>query len=287
MLENYIIYAILSAVFAGLFSFVWKISAEKNHNSFVAIWYAFLASAFFAGILLLFEKWNFEPLWLLLILALWNAIFYMISLVTRNSALKHIDSSIYFPIYKVLAGIIVTAMWVIIFKEELSLWELLWIIIWMFIPLILITKKENSIQKNLKQGVILAITWAIFWAITISFWKILVLNNLSPLAYVSIGGLVWWIVSLRLWGEKLWNIVKISHNKMKRYALIWGLFLFLSMYTFIHAIKGNIAIAYTINSFSILIPILLSVIFYQEKLDTKKIIVILLSIVSIVLFKVF
>ena len=264
-----------------------KFQLKKNHNSFVAIWYAFLASAFFSGILLLFEKWNFEPLWLLLILALWNAIFYMISLVTRNSALKHIDSSIYFPIYKVLAGIIVTAMWVIIFKEELSLWELLWIIIWMFIPLILITKKENSIQKNLKQGVILAITWAIFWAITISFWKILVLNNLSPLAYVSIGGLVWWIVSLRLWGEKLWNIVKISHNKMKRYALIWGLFLFLSMYTFIHAIKGNIAIAYTINSFSILIPILLSVIFYQEKLDTKKIIVILLSIVSIVLFKVF
>ena len=287
MLETYIIYAILSAIFAGLFSFVWKISAEKNHSSFIAIWYAFLSSAFFSGIFLILENWNFQPLWLLFLLALWNGTLYMVSLVTRNSALKHIDSSIYFPIYKVLAWMIVTFMWFFIFKENLSHWELLWIIIWMFIPLILITKKENSVQKNLKQGVILAIIWAIFGAITISFGKILVINNLSPIAYVAIGWIIGGVLSLKLGQEKFKNVIKISHNRIKRYALIGGLFLFLSMYTFINALKGNIAIAYTINSFSILIPIILSVIFYQEKLDIKKTIVILLSIVSIVLFKVF
>ena len=211
----------------------------------------------------------------------------MVSLVTRNSALKHIDSSIYFPIYKVLAWMIVTFMWFFIFKENLSHWELLWIIIWMFLPLILITKKENSVQKNLKQGVILAIIWAIFGAITISFGKILVINNLSPIAYVAIGWIIGGVLSLKLGQEQLKNVIKISHNRIKRYALIGGLFLFLSMYTRINALKGNIAIAYTINSFSILIPIILSVIFYQEKLDIKKTIVILLSIVSIVLFKVF
>jgi uncharacterized membrane protein len=48
--------------------------------------------------------------------------------------------------------------------------------------------------------------------------------------------------------------------------------------------EWNLAIVSTITSFSILIPIVLSVIFYKEKMTYKKAFVIFLSIISIILF---
>jgi uncharacterized membrane protein len=52
----------------------------------------------------------------------------------------------------------------------------------------------------------------------------------------------------------------------------------------VHAVTWNFAVAFTINSFSILIPIILSIIFYWEHFNLKKWMVIVLSIVSILLF---
>lgn len=287
MLESWFIYALLSALFAGLFSYSGKISAEKEHNSMISIWYSCLSSAFFSFVLFLIMWWKIDPLWLVLILSVWNGVFYMISLVARNKALKSIDSTIFFPIHKVVAWMIVTFIGVVIFRDLLSLWETLWVIVWMFVPLILITKKENSLQKNLKLWVIITVIWSISSWIAISFGKTLAINNLSILAFISVTWITWWVITLIAWKEKYKNVFVISWNKIKRYALMNWFLLTLSMYFFIKSMEWNLAIVYTINSFSILIPIILSVIFYKEKLGIRKVIVILLSILSILLFKLF
>jgi len=253
----------------------------------ISIWYSCLSSAFFSFVLFLIMWWKIDPLWLVLILSVWNGVFYMISLVARNKALKSIDSTIFFPIHKVVAWMIVTFIGVVIFRDLLSLWETLWVIVWMFVPLILITKKENSLQKNLKLWVIITVIWSISSWIAISFGKTLAINNLSILAFISVTWITWWVITLIAWKEKYKNVFVISWNKIKRYALMNWFLLTLSMYFFIKSMEWNLAIVYTINSFSILIPIILSVIFYKEKLGIRKVIVILLSILSILLFKLF
>jgi uncharacterized membrane protein len=67
------------------------------------------------------------------------------------------------------------------------------------------------------------------------------------------------------------------------WIILW-VFQYLWFYTFTHAMGGNLSIVITINSFSILIPIILSVIFYKEEMTIKKWLVIWLSILSVVLF---
>ena len=47
---------------------------------------------------------------------------------------------------------------------------------------------------------------------------------------------------------------------------------------------GNVAIVYKIISYSLFIPIILSIIFYKEKVTPKKMIAFLLTILSIALF---
>ena len=58
----------------------------------------------------------------------------------------------------------------------------------------------------------------------------------------------------------------------------------MSFLTFTKAVEWNLAIVYTINSFSILVPIILSVIFYKEEMTYKKAFVIFLSVISMLLF---
>jgi uncharacterized membrane protein len=68
------------------------------------------------------------------------------------------------------------------------------------------------------------------------------------------------------------------------FGFLIGIFHFLAFMTFQKALTGNLAVVFTINSFSILIPIILSIIFYKDHFNKKKAFVIALSIVSIILF---
>jgi multidrug transporter EmrE-like cation transporter len=77
---------------------------------------------------------------------------------------------------------------------------------------------------------------------------------------------------------------KYTTKNIYSFAFVLGFFNITSFYAFAKAMEGNLAVAFTINSFSILIPIILSIIFYKDHFDMKKGFVIALSIVSILLF---
>lgn len=286
-MESWFIDIIISAILAWITSFMWKIFAEKSHDSLISTWYSMIYSSLFSFIFLLFSTWKLNWLNLIFLLSLWNWVFYMVSLATRTRALKYIDSTIYFPIYKISSWIMVALIWLFLFWESLSVWEIIWIILWLLVPLLLIDKREHNIQINLRFWLLLALIWAITTSISIIMTKTLSENSLNIFAYSGISYLIWWVLALSLWKENYKNAFKISSNKIKRYSIINWLFIFWSLYFFIKWISWNLAIAYTINSFSILIPIILSFIFYKEELNFRKILVIITSIVSTLLFKLF
>jgi len=69
-----------------------------------------------------------------------------------------------------------------------------------------------------------------------------------------------------------------------KFSIISWVLQLLSFFFFTSALEWNLAIVFTINSFGILIPIILSVFFYKEHFNLRKGLVILLSIVSVMLF---
>jgi len=74
---------------------------------------------------------------------------------------------------------------------------------------------------------------------------------------------------------KDWNVIKLS--------IISGVFQFAGFAFMILGFKagGPLAIVYTVNSFYILIPIILSVIIYKEHFNLRKALAIGLSIVAL------
>ena len=116
--------------------------------------------------------------------------------------------------------------------------------------------------------------------------KIISMNNFNLYFYISIWWITWWLLSLFQYKRKS-NLNKNNISKIKRTAIFNGFLVFIWSVFFIKALSWSLLIVYTINSFSILVPIILSTIFYKENLDLRKIIAIILTIMSMLFFKVF
>ncbi len=287
-METWVLYAIFSLFTAGIFNFGYKVITKRWYNTSYTSFFTYLSAAFFSGLYYLYTYWDslYVFSWyIILFFAFGNTFFFFLSTLSRVKALYNVDTVIFFPIYKTFFPILMTIFSFFILNENLNWKEFLWIIFWIAVPLLLITKSENVLQKNLKLGLILIILTSIFTAIATIFSKILILKELNLDFFIFVALLVWTFfsaVSYKIFDKKS----KQSYSKkgIFPFAIALWFIQFISFYTFAYALKWNLAIVVTINSFSILIPIILSVIFYKEEMTRKKAFVIFLSIVSVILF---
>ena len=284
-MEIWLIYAIISAISAGFYAFMAKVMAERKYNISLAMIYAYFLSAILSGVYYFYFKQGAFVNWkLVLYLAIGNSLFYFISTVARVKGLKHIDTVIFFPIYKVIGPVLITIISFFYFSENLNIKEGLGILIGIFIPLLLITQTEQLIQKNLKKGIIFIIITAICTSISSFFSKQVLTNDLNVESYVFISmlaGIFFSFISYKFIQKNN------SHDNKKGlvfFASILAITHLISFLTFTKALIGNLAVVYTVNSFSILVVVILAIFFYKEHFSFKKGIVIILSIISILLF---
>jgi len=286
-METWIIWAIVWAIVSWLYNFWFKVITERKYSTYYSsLWSYSVASIICFFFLLLdgFSGFTGINIPFVLFLAFWNILFFYISVVTRVKSMENIDNVIFYPLYKTFWPVLVTLTSLIYFKESLTWQELLWILLGICIPLMLISKTESKRQKNLILGLIFMLFTAIAGAISPIFVKLSNTWGFDVMTYIFLVFLMW------VWFSFTWYVnekrkKKISNQTwMVKFGLIIWLFHFLSFYAFTKSFEGNMAIAFTINSFAILIPIILSIIFYWEHFNLKKGIVITLSIISIMLF---
>ncbi len=290
IMQTWIIYALLSALAAGVHSFMFKVVIERNYspNLVNALGYLLGVILMWGYVYYLTSTWIIFPKEELIfvgIFAFLNALFYNLSVLTRIKSLRNIDTVIFFPLYKTFWPILVTMISIFVFKEYLSFKEALWIVIGICIPLMLLTKTENKIQKNLSQGLIFLLITVLFSTIGVASAKIVAFYEYSLDLFIfmtfTIGMLLSWVSYLY---EK--NIQGKTYNSKGLTLFVTVLWIthIASYFFFAKALEWNFAIVFTINSFYILIPIILSIVFYWEHFNMKKAIVIILSIISILLF---
>jgi drug/metabolite transporter (DMT)-like permease len=287
-METWLIYAIASLFFAGGVNFVMKVISHRNYNtSYVSI-IAYLFAAFLSWmsyVLFYIDNFIFDSLYLILILSFLNTFFYFLSTLTRVKGLDNVDTTIFFPLYKTVSPILIVLISLLFFNENLNIKEIIGIIIWITIPILLVSKAENKIQKNLKLWILFVLLTSIFSSIASWFTKENSISNIDLELFVFFTLLFWVIISSVSY--KFFK-KKITRKYSKKWTyLIWLIlwfFHYMSFLMFSKALTWNLAVVYTINSFSILIPIILSVIFYKEEMTSKKWFVIFLSILSMLFF---
>ena len=290
-MELWLIFALISAISAGLLAFAQKISAVRRYNSSLFNGY----SAGIASIIGLFVAGIYEGFgsftWLFIAIALLSGIASLLSTNLRVDSLKHIDTTISFPIHKFISPLFVLIFGIILFDESLTSYEWLGIIVGIFIPLLLINKAEKIRQNNLHKGLILVIISGLLSAIAFVINKYGTELFTSIILFVAIVQGFMALSGAFLYKNRRTNDIDkhvyIYDYKLLKLAFWGGVAHFLSFASIMLALiyGGALAVVYTIQSLYIVIPIVLSIIFFREHWNAKKVFVIGLSLVVISLMQ--
>jgi len=280
--EPWFVYAALSGVFSGLYSFSHKISAEKNHSSMRATFYTSIAAAAMSLGVFIVQGGKMDPLYILLGLGILNSIGGFTSVIARIHALKYIDTTIFFPLYKTFGPILIVGISIWGFGESMKLNEWIGIGLGIAVPLLLIHKSEHTRQCNLKKGLLLLGVSVIFVLSPATIAKIITLNDLNVFLYQFYAFLCSAIFAWIGCAREVHTACTHSHSHVKITGLFGGMCLFLGASLFLLSTRGNLGVVYTVNSFSIMIPIILAVIVYKEHINARKVTAIVLTVTSLI-----
>lgn len=291
IIETWLILAIVSALAAGIGSFLYKIAAkEKVDIVLLSFCTAVLSSLMVFVCVLLYSDLSgfWHPM---LIFAGLNSAFYLMTNVMKVKGLENIDSAIFFPLYKVFGPGIVIILGLLFFGERFTALEWIGLGLSLCIPFLLISKSEDGRQVNLKKGLFWLALTVIIGGLSIGIWKhgadiapntwmyvFAAEATMIPIAFVTL--------FRKHYGHLGAKFIEATKPNFIKMLLVAAVVHAIAGATFIFALKngGALGIAYTINSLYILIPIILSIIFYNEHWNVRKVIAIILSVVAIGFF---
>jgi len=289
-MEPWFLYACATIICSGIGSFLQKVSAKHDHNSKVVTILSFVVTLLVAPTIWYIHDTPVDGWQVALFAGGLGGVLYALSYVLRITNLRYIDTTIYFPLYKTLGPLLVLVIGLSYFKDNLTTFDYWGIGIGVLVPLILLSRSEKHRQQNLTKGLLLLLLTASITALAFATSKIGVDSGVNIWLFMSLQAIVGVTSAI------LYAVPKIKQEKLLNFSLhkkaIWiglllGLVDTLNIFFILMALTtGLVSVVYTVNSFYILIPIVLSVILYGEHMNMRKAVAIGLSIASVVFFQI-
>jgi drug/metabolite transporter (DMT)-like permease len=282
--------AVAGMVFAGISNFGFKIAAKKGFDSETFTFYGGLVSVVFAGLGLLVFQPDRISTTVLIVISLLAGMAASQGNTLKVFALRYIDTTIFFPLFKLLSPFLAVMYGLIVFGERFTLIEWVGILLGHIVPLLLINNVEKKRQQNLVKGLIMVVLVSGTSSLAAALNKYAIdagMSEWTTLWYTSwgifIGSLL--IVSKKIKTLPFSYIVSHTTNDLLRASVFRSILICLSMLCILFAYGngGDLGIVQSIHALYIVIPIVLSVLIYQEHIDWKKVLAVLLCIVSLLL----
>ncbi|MDQ7022641.1 MAG: hypothetical protein Q9M97_03815 [Candidatus Gracilibacteria bacterium] len=185
-MELWFIYAVLSAIFVGIYKFLNKIIAKKGINKNNFLLYVSLTQIFINIIYVIYTESYFYMTLLFGVLIILRTIFSTELAINMIKSLKYIDSSLFFPsnhIIKMGGGFII-GMYV--FGESLNSNEIIFLFFGIISVIFLGYKKGEYKNKDFKKGIYFMILSSLFLVGTSSINKYIGENESITPIYVII-----------------------------------------------------------------------------------------------------
>ncbi len=280
--------AVTGMVLAGISNFGFKIAAKKGFDAETFTMYGGLFSIAIAGIgLVLFQPDGISTTWLIFITIL-SGLAASQGNTLKVFALRYVDTTIFFPLFKLLSPFLAVLFGLIVFGERFTYIEWIGIALGHVVPLLLINKLENQRQNNLVKGLIMVVLVSATSSIAAALNKYAIEAGMSEwltLWYASwgifVGALL--IVCKKLRSLPFQYVFLHTNLDLVKAALFRSTLISLSMLSvlFAYGNGGDLGIVQTIHGLYIVIPIVLSVLIYQEHIDWKKVLAVVLCIISL------
>jgi len=291
-MEWWFLAAVGGAIASGIGAFTIKVVAKNGYDSELYIFYSAVISVLLIlPVAFWLSGWH-AMAWGAMGFAFVGGMIAATVGIMKVYALRYIDTTIYFPLYKLLSPAFAILAGLLLFGERFSWLEWLGLLMGLFVPLVLITPAERLRQTNLTLGLILVGITSVATAFTAVFNQYAV--NLS-------GGDVYWITVFTSLGIMLgamltslykrgWVSYRTSfaeHTTLKLLHISFWRSVVMSiafiLFLFGLTLGGDLGVVYTIYSLSILVPIVLAIYYYSEHWNWQKVAAVAFSVAALVL----
>jgi len=278
--------AILSLFFMGTQRFLYKVSAERQCNT---AWttFSFMATvAVLSTVLFGLSETGVPDIPFLLFIALVNSASFLVATLTHIEALKHIPTGVAYPIIR-LSTIIVVIFSIVFFKDPLSLWQIVGIVLAMAVIFILTRDlhPDQETRKNIKRGILFVFISLLAGAVASISSKFAAMHT-HKMAYIAVSYTAATLVSFALREKFQTEEAEPNHRDAIFIGLVMGIINLAGYYTFLKALSsGPLSIIASIGGMHFVIAILLSRLIYKEKLTRWRLLGLILTIVSIILLR--
>lgn len=274
--------SIVALILMGAQRFLYKVSAERNCPT---AWttFSFMATVTLisATLFLLFREpvLDHKMLWLT---AFWNSVSFVLGTVTHMEALKHIPTSIVYPVIR-LNMVLVILFSIFYFGDRLAPSQVAGIVIALAV-IVLLTRdagREKGAFGNVRKGLILVFLSVLFGALASISSKFAALYA-NKLAFM---GLSYCMGTFFAFG--LAQRMKTSEGtKRLKEAMVIGVLMgfinFAGFYAFLGALAtGPLSLVVTVTGMHFAVAVLLSVVVYKERINFTRGLAIALTMVSV------
>ena len=286
MSQTWYFFALGALVLMGVQRFLYKVSAERRCNT---AWtaFAFMGTVAVLSSALFLLSGAEEPHFTFLILvSAINSLSFLLSTVAHIEALKAIPTSIAYPIIRLnVVPVVIFSM--VFFNDRLSGFQLTGIVMAVAVMLILAKEagEEKGQHRNTQRGVLLASLSLVGGGVASISSKFAAMYD-NPLAYMALSYLLSTLFSFGLRRRFEKQGVSRDLKPAMLIGLAMGLINFAGYYLFLKALAlGPLSIVISLTGMHFVIPIVLSVLLYGEKLRVVRILAVLMTITSILLLR--
>lgn len=285
-MSDWYVYALTALVLLGVQRFLYKVSAERKCNTAVTT-FSFMATvALISTILFFVLKGPVSNIGYLLFIGTVNSVAFWVATVAHIEALRHIPAHVAYPIIR-LNVVVVVLFSVLYFKDRLSLYQVMGIVLAMGVIWVL-TRQLSDQEKtdgNLRRGFLFVTISLLSGAVAAISCKFAALNT-DRLAFIAVSYIVATFLSF---GLRHKFQMKQAHTHPKD-ALIIGILMGVTnlagFYAFLKALSlGPLSIVVSITGMHFVIAIILSAWIYKERLTGIRMLCVAFTVLSIILLR--
>ncbi len=210
---------------------------------------------------------------------------YSIGNYVRVESFKYIDTVLYLPLNKVLGPLLVIAGSLLFLGESLTRWQVLGVAFSVCVPLLLISSTEKHRQNNLKLGLLFLVASTALMSASYIFNKPGLALDQSVFFFMFVSQATGFVLSMAFHLRSNKNESHLASLTKRRDWELGALTMVISviaLYALLKAISiGQLSLVYTIQAHYILIPIILSVWWYGEHINARKLFAVVVSFLAI------
>ena len=285
-MDNWYVLALTALAFFGLERFLYKVSAARQCNTAWTTFSFMTTVALTSSVLFFLLTPEIRDIKYLFFVALINSASFTLGTVMQIEALKYIPTNIAYPLIR-FNTVIVVLFSVFYFNDRLSLYQITGIILSIGV-LIWMTRQSYEGQSStsyVSKGLVFIGVALFLGAVAAISSKFAALHT-NMLAFIALSYIMGSVLSFSL-RKKLHGSATGSNN---RDALIigccMGLVNLAGFYTFLKALSiGPLSIIISIVGMHFVVAIILAALIYKEKITTKRIVGIILTIAAIIMMR--